>query len=100
MLSLSDVERIAQDSAATTLKRAGLRVSAEPIADEYGKDAYEVTVVLPGDGAPLPTGLQAIEFLSLTRQTLSASGDDGFPYVSYVTEAELASEAFEANGRA
>jgi hypothetical protein len=91
MLNLPQIDEIVSRAAATTLKKTGIsRVFSSPTTDSYGDDALNVTIVLKNGTTEQISGDDVIDTYARIGDDLSKNGEDRFPIIWFVTEAELA----------
>jgi hypothetical protein len=96
MLTLSEVNQIAEKAAAAALKRVGIsRVVTEPTVDSDGNDAFKVLVVFKRGMTETITGAEGLRTIVKINQDLEKAGDDRLPIIEFATEEEL---ELELNG--
>jgi hypothetical protein len=93
MLELTKINEVVNKAASATLKKPASvrRVMSEPTVDFDGDEALQITIVLNNGVAEEITGDEALDTLVNVSKALQAASEDRFPYISYVTEEELAS---------
>jgi hypothetical protein len=93
MLTVSEVNGVAEKAASSALKRVGLsHVYTEPTIDSAGHDAFTVTVVLKRGTFKDVTGRDAMRVIVNISQALETSGEDRLAIVRFATEEELEAE--------
>jgi len=93
MLTLSEVNQIAEKAAAAALKRVGIsRVVTEPTVDSDGHDALKVLVVFRRGITEQATGAEVVRTFLKVNQDLEKMGEERLPIIEFATEEELESE--------
>jgi hypothetical protein len=92
MLDLAQINDIATQAATSVLSRhaVGIHdVTTQEIADDWGKEALEVTIVFSRGTADRAVGPDALDTLVAINKALQARHEDRFAFTRYTTEEEL-----------
>jgi len=93
MLTITEVDRVAERAASTALRRVGVsRVFSGPTLDSDGQAALNVTVVLKRGTLQEVTGADAARTMVRISQELEKSGEERLAIIWFATEEELESE--------
>lgn len=91
MIEATDVARVTEEVARKNLGTSYVvRVSAEPMVDWTGAEAWRVLIVLAPDAVSHISGDAALDNLVGVQEAVQKAGDDRFAFVEYATEEELA----------
>jgi hypothetical protein len=89
-MELSAVNQIVGKVASAVLKNFEvIRVDSEPMADSYGQDALNVTVILKGGAGHEISGEEALSAMVRIRRDLEEAGESRYPFVDFFSEDDL-----------
>jgi hypothetical protein len=92
IVDLNTIRSKVREIAGATLKAERVDdVLVESDVDQRDRDALRITVVLRDRRNLKVEGEEAVSIIVATSEFLEKSGDERFPYVSFVTTKELAS---------